>query len=543
MILVSYMSTMSIGPVCRKYDSATLEGQPMSTTRNAIFILCDQLHAGYLGHAGHPLVKTPHLDRLVARGARLTNAVCANPICTPSRVSFLSGQYCHNHQYYGLGGINPNGLPSFLGHATNHGYHTAAVGKIHCPEFWIEQHTVAFHETCNCSATGRSTAYQAFLGSRVGLEDHVSMPDFGDKGMQSMDARPSPLTFAESQEGWIASETNRQIDTAVSAQKPFVLHASLPRPHQCTAPSQEFWDMYTEADILDVLPPTVELDLRAAKKAPHLIKTSAGWANRDWPLIEPRTFIAARARKLRGYIAAITQVDAAVGQIIDHLQQCGLTDSTLIIFSADHGEYATEFGIMEKAPGICGNAVTHIPLIIAGPQIQSGMTITAPVHAVDIAPTLCAQLGLPAMVTADGVNLSPALAGAPNALDSNRILVTENAWSKAVRLGRWRLVWYADGMFADDYPNGFGELYDLETDPNEQHNRWFDADCAATVVRLERALLNWLITTTRLRTVLGASNHPSLGPDVTEHFKDCKSQADGKIPGMNLLTTAAINYL
>jgi arylsulfatase A-like enzyme len=88
----------------------------LSTARNVIFILADQLNAGFLGHAGHPQVSTPNLDRLAAEGARFTDAVCSNPICTPSRVSFLSGQYPHNHLYYGLFGANPGGLPSILGH-------------------------------------------------------------------------------------------------------------------------------------------------------------------------------------------------------------------------------------------------------------------------------------------------------------------------------------------------------------------------------------------------------------------------------------------
>lgn len=512
----------------------------MSTARNVIFILADQLNANFLGHAGHPQVLTPHLDRLAAEGVRFSDAVCANPICTPSRVSFLSGQYCHNHLYYGLFGPNPGGLPSFLGHCRQRGFHTAAIGKIHCPDGWIESHSVVFHETCNSSVGGRSQAYLSFLGARQRLEDSLLMPEFGEHGRQSMDARPSPLTFAESQEGWIAAETIRQIDRARSEGKPFAIHASLPRPHQCTSPSREFWELYERIELQ--FPPTVEDSASAAGKAPHLVEKSRFWRQTPWALLEPRTFLAARERKLRGYLAAVSQVDAAVGVILDHLRSSGLEKDTLVIFSADHGEYVTAFGIMEKAPGICADAVTRIPLIVRCPGMPAHRTVAEQVHAVDVAPTICALLGLDPLVTADGQDLCALLRGDNGAKSPHRVTVTEFAWSKAVRKGRWRLVWYPVAFFADAHPDGFGELYDLVDDPWERRNRWHDADCRDVKADMERELLNWLVTTTRPRTTMGASTHPSLAPGATAQFR-CLVQADGKIPGQTLLANASPLYL
>ena len=113
---------------------------------NVLFIISDQHNAKCLGVAGHPDVKTPNLDRLAREGVRFTTAITQNPICTPSRVSFFSGQYCHNHGYYGLGGRNPGGLPNILGHFRKFGYATAAIGKIHCPENWIEKDCDYFKE-------------------------------------------------------------------------------------------------------------------------------------------------------------------------------------------------------------------------------------------------------------------------------------------------------------------------------------------------------------------------------------------------------------
>jgi arylsulfatase len=81
---------------------------------NILFILSDQHNAKALGHKSNPDVKTPNLDKLAQEGVRFDNAITQNPICTPSRVSWLSGQYCHNHGYYGLSGPNPEGLPNIL---------------------------------------------------------------------------------------------------------------------------------------------------------------------------------------------------------------------------------------------------------------------------------------------------------------------------------------------------------------------------------------------------------------------------------------------
>jgi len=82
---------------------------------NVLFILSDQHNAKVLGHKGHPDARTPNLDRMAAEGVRFENAITQNPICTPSRGSWLSGQYCHNHGYYGLSGPGPGGLPTVLG--------------------------------------------------------------------------------------------------------------------------------------------------------------------------------------------------------------------------------------------------------------------------------------------------------------------------------------------------------------------------------------------------------------------------------------------
>jgi arylsulfatase len=506
---------------------------------NVLFILSDQHNAKVLGCKGHPDVKTPHLDRLAAEGVRFENAIAQNPICTPSRVSYLSGQYCHNHGYYGLSGPNPGGLPSILGHFRRFGYRTCAIGKIHCPEYWIEDDSDVFHETCDCSIGRRSPAYTQFLVERgkEELEDHIALRALGRRGQQAMEGWPSKLTFEESQEGWITEQTIKFMKECAAQGLPFFAHASLPRPHQCTAPSEPFWSMYDESKL--TLPGNC--DQGPTNKAPHFTRAVEYWRKGEWALFEPRTFEAARRRKLHGYLGAVSQVDHAVGLMVDFLRQSGLAQNTIVIYSTDHGDYAAEHDIMEKAPGICADAITRIPSIWWWPgKLKAGHVAREIVETVDVAPTLCALAGIDVLETFDGKDISHLLRGESG--DVHKVGVTEFAWSKSLRKGKWRLVYYPPEMFAEEYPQGFGELYDLEADPWEKRNLYFEPACQPVVVELQRDLLEWLITTTRPRTVHGT--HVWTSPYVTTRYGHT-TDADGKIHPDRIRKSAAWknNYL
>jgi len=135
----------------------------MENKPNVVFIMSDQHNAKVMGHMGHTDARTPNLDRLAESGVRFENCITQNPICTPSRVSFLSGQYPHNHGYYGLNGPHPGGLPSVPGHFRRAGYRVAAIGKIHCPEYWIEDRVDRFREISSLFSIGGCPEYDAYL--------------------------------------------------------------------------------------------------------------------------------------------------------------------------------------------------------------------------------------------------------------------------------------------------------------------------------------------------------------------------------------------
>ena len=495
----------------------------MSERPNVLFILSDQHNAKCLGHKGHPDVKTPHLDRLAAEGVRFDNAITQNPICTPSRMCFISGQYAHNHGYYALSGPNPRGLPTIFGHFRRHGYRTAAVGKIHCPEYWVEDDCDVFHDTNGSSIGGRSREYAAYLRGRGAehLEDHAAWQEFPRRGKQTCDGRPSQVSYRDGQEGWSVTKGIEFMSQAQADKAPFFPHVSFPKPHQCYTPSREFLDLYDETSL--ALPPNA--DHEGPHRAPHLAKQVAHWKKAQWPLLEPKTFEAARLRKLHGYLGNISHVDHAVGELVDFLDKSGLGDSTIVVYSSDHGDYATEHGLMEKAPGICHDAITRIPFIWRwGDRFPAGHVATELVETVDVSTTLCSLCGVTALETSDGKDIAPLLKGGSGELRT--IAVTEFAWSKSVRKGDWRLVYYPPDMFREEYPAGFGELYNLAQDPWEMHNRYFDEDQQPRLREMHADLLNWLVTTTRPASVHGADMKPAAQRTRRYHVA---VNADGKI--------------
>lgn len=488
----------------------------MSTSPNVLFILSDQHHAGFMGHTGHPSVQTPHLDRLAAEGTRFTSAVCANPICTPSRVSFLSGQYAHNHGYYGLEGPHPGGLPSLPGIFRAAGYRTGAIGKIHAPEYWVEDGCDVFMDSTGNSIDGVAPRRLQYVKERQ-LQSHpyAEVSHDGCADLQS---------YRDSQEGWIAQESKEFMRQSNREGRPFFLHASFPKPHQPYTPSPEFWEMYPEGTF--TLPPNHSYDLRAANKSPHLIFESERHQNRTNWYVEPKTYAAAARRKLRGYLGCVSQMDHAVGELLRFLDDEGLSDTTIVVYSSDHGDYACEHGLMEKAPGICSAAVTGIPFIWRAPgRIRAGQVVRETVESVDTAATLCALAGVDAPPTLDGRDISSVLAG--ESADGQRVGVTEFPFSKSLRWGQHRLVYYPMWFFSEEYPEGFGELYDLSADPWEMRNLWFDRAHREFRDSLKMRLLDWLVSTTRPRTVLPAVRR--VGTGWTTRYSNAFA-ADGKVP-------------
>lgn len=484
---------------------------------NVVHVMSDQHHAGMMGCAGHPQAITPHLDQLAASGVRFTQAYTQNPICTPSRVTTLSGQYCHNHGYYGLAGPANFLLPSWLGHFKQHGYRTAAIGKLHLPNNpsnWILDHVDTFADSYEhpTKGHGQSAYFDGLEADGIRHLEDASKNRTGHYSSSAMplDARPSDLPYERTQERWCVDQALQFIDEG--KQQPFCVHVALSRPHHPLFPQQQFWDMYPQ-DI--ALPETINQD--PSHRPAHFQKMWQWMRTYKWPFNQPgQTWIDGARRAWRGTLACITQVDDVMGHLLAGLEARGVRDNTIIVYHSDHGCYHGIHGLPEKAPGISSDDICRVPFIWHVPGVNKpGHVSDQLVELVDVANTLTHLCGLPAMTTTNGCDLSPLLRG--DSTPVRNVAVTENPMSKSIRFGDFRLVHYQPEMFGQDT----GELYNLTLDPTESRNLYHDPAHAQIVHQGRQLLLEWLIRTTRYRTMW-----PSALP-LTNGYQLYETASDG----------------
>jgi choline-sulfatase/uncharacterized sulfatase len=447
---------------------------------NILFLFSDQHNARCLSSAGHPDVKTPNLDGLASRGVRFTNAYANNPICTPSRISFLASLYPSTHGYYGLYGPEPQQrMTSLFEWFADHGYRTGALGKLHTPRYWIER---------NCQFV-----YDEFIEHPKYL-DAVGLYEQNDNRAFSgnRDGETSDMPYEHACEAVLAKQTMRFIDNLGEpkdrgpAEAPWCGWVSFSRPHQPWTPSEPFASMIQPEAV--TLPPT---------SADEKQRTRDQRGN----LPEERL------RKLTAaYLALVAQVDYAIGQILEGLQQRGQLENTIIVYASDHGDYAGEHGLVEKCGGISYRAICRVPLIVVDPRrpgrVQAGAVRDQPVESVDVLPTLCDLADLPTPDTVQGQSMLPLLGEDPRPI--RQTALTENVHRKSLCDGRYRYV-ANHGIHGEP-----DELYDTQEDPWELNNRIDEPALAGVAQRMLRELLRRTVLARRPVTTLagGWHNHP-----------------------------------
>lgn len=480
---------------------------------NVLLLFSDQHNARVAGCYGNREVHTPNLDRLATEGVRFAEAYANNPICTPSRMCYMSGQYVHNHGRYGLMGKPPVDLPNAFSFFRGHGYTTGMAGKFHTPAGWLAK---------DCDFVADAFGYETPLrrwedGMLEGLQgrfdDHYSL-DLARRGLlgerddrtlheqrehfglwkgQGVDARPSRLGEDETVEAWTAGKTVEFLSEAKSKNAPFFFWMTVPRPHQTYAPARRFWDMYDESQI--TLPPSAGDSMDGRHRSAR--RTQEYFHNNDeWRLYDPKDWDSTRRRVLHGYYASVTQVDDSVGRVLVALERLGLRENTIVVYASDHGEFAGEHGMIEKAPGIAFRCVTRVPWIWSFPGVlPQGAVRDSLVESVDFLPTVASLCGLPQPNWVDGKDTTQLLQEGGDLRDA---AVTENVLTKTIHTHRYKLTQYQPEMCDGE---DFGELYDLEKDPWELRNLYFEAEAREIVHDLRHRLYNWLVRTTRYVTV------------------------------------------
>jgi arylsulfatase len=416
---------------------------------NVLFLFSDQHNAKCMSSKGHPDVKTPNLDRLAAGGMSFDNAYANNPICTPSRMSFLTSLYPSTHGYYGLYGHEPaEPMTTMFSWFKKHGYRTGALGKLHTPRYLIERDCQFVYD--------EFIEHPKYLEGAGFYDKNDNRPFAGRR-----DGEMSCLPYEHSCESALAKQAIRFINNEGEpkdrgdSDSPWFGWISFSRPHQPYTSSKEFFEMYNENDL--ILPPI----------------GSRGFAE---------GYNEARIRKeLRAYLALCSQVDHAIGTILQGLKSSGQDRDTVIVYSSDHGDYAGEHGAMEKVGGISYRAVTQVPLILNVPGIKNaGKVSDAIIESVDLFPTLCQLINIPIPNTVQGKSFIEILTGKVDSIRTSAL--TENPYRKALATKEWRYVANIDSQK--------DELYNIVDDPWELNNRIDDTEYKDTAGKMLRELLD-----------------------------------------------------
>ena len=428
---------------------------------NILFLFSDQFNARCLSCVDHPDVKTPNLDRLAMSGIRFDNAYAQSPICTPSRMSFLSGLYPSTHGYHGLYGNEPQQkLTSMFEYFSDHDYRTGALGKLHTPRYWIERHCQFVYD--------EFIEYPKYLEGAGLYEQNDNRRFTGWK-----DGQASNIPLEHSCEVALAQQTIRFLrnqgepaDRGAS-DKPWFAWVSFSRPHSPLTPSEPFASMYPPDSL--TLPPSAAPNI--IKSQPHRIREV------------PRTHQAPEEgdveTMLAAYLGLVSQVDYGIGLILDELEKQGILEETVIVFTSDHGDYAGEHGLWSKMGGISSRAITRIPMIIRYPEHIQPAVSENMVEAIDLFPTLCELSQIPIPDHVQGKSFMPMFEDSTHNLRDTAF--TENVYRKAIASSEWRYI-----ANTGEQPD---ELYNMVDDPWEINNLIDQPDYQDVVHTLLRKLL------------------------------------------------------
>ena len=460
---------------------------------NVLFIQVDQMHADALSIAEHPYVKTPNLDRLAQTGIRFTQCYSQSPVCLPSRVCFLSGQYQKTHRQYGFVGSQDSDMPLLSKHFKDNGYTTAFFGKQHTgsirPDWAVDRCSPSLWEDQDRAKPAGSwygdylkRNNQAFPTPEVHGAEYIGKPvgegvPQGSHPTRKM-AGETKMPLEHNLENWTTQECLTYLDQQWTRDEPFFIWLSYDRPHYPTALPKEWYDQ--------IKPEKITLD--AILSAQELQK-KPGWVAQTYINSPSRLTMGDDAMRhvLATYFTLIDLIDQQIGRVLDWLDEQNLTDQTHIVFSADHGDHAGDLGAFDKRLGVASNAIIRIPLIWhpAADSLDDsciGTVLNAPVESIDLFPTLCDLCNLPIPETVDGQSITAAFKG--EELPVDRAVFSEQYWHKAVIHNGWKFVHHVQKQV--------GELYDLTNDPTERNNRFSDPDCQSRVEELKHLLIRFL---------------------------------------------------
>jgi len=533
-----------------------------SVRKNVLFIMCDQLRFDYLRCCGHKTINTPNIDKLAERGVRYSNAYCQSPICGPSRMSTYTGRYVSSH------GSASNFAPLRIGernighHLNPLGVRTVLVGKTHIvadqegmQRLGVEptssigvHHTQAGFEVVERddgihpdSMVKDKLPYNEYLKSRghtedsnpwhwaansVDTENGVRSGFFNDEVN-----RPARVSDEESETPYMTRKAMEFLSED-DGKTPWLLHLSYIKPHWPYVAPAPYNDMYSADDV----PPAIKSDDELTDTNPLMKLFMDRVAGKTFGKQE------AREKVIPVYMGLITQIDDQLGILFEFMQEHGLLENTMIVFTSDHGDYFGDHWMGDK--DYFHEPSVKVPLIIIDPSNDAdttrGTVDDSLVELIDLIPTFIDYFGgdIPTNIL-EGRSLLPKIRG--EACEWRGYAISEYDYSCQVfrpQTGKqplecrsymvatkeWKLI------HAPGYPP---VLFDLVNDPDELIDLGCDPGHADTRQALFNLLAEWSLQYRQRETWSEAHNVKMTGMEeqlgVLIGYWDEKS-ATGKDP-------------
>ena len=490
--------------------------------KNILFIMCDQLRADHLSCFGHPHLKTPHLDALAQRGVIFDRAYVNSPVCGPSRMSYYTGRYVHSH------GASWNFVPLKAGEMTigDHlrplGVQSVLVGKTHMRADFSGMSRLGIDpesqvgvriSQCGFDPYERDDGIHPYSGHDPdpAYNDYLRSQGYEGDNPWEQWANSTEDEDGNLRSGWflkysnkaarIADEhsetpyiTRRAMDFMREAgEQPWCMHLSYIKPHWPYIVPEPYASMYGPEHALPVVRSESE------SEDPHPVYA----AMMEHRVSKTFSKDGVRETVMQGYMGLIKQIDDQLGQLFAFMEERGLMDNTMIVFTSDHGDYMGDHWMGEK--DLFHEPVIRCPLIIYDPDpradVSRGTRCNALVEAIDLAPTFLDVYGGPAVPhVMDGRSLRPWLFGQtpPDwrkavvceydfAFQDSRISLNTrpiDSWMRMIFDGRYKYV-----LFENFRPM----LFDLQQDPQELRDLGASKapEHVAVMARLHEELFRW----------------------------------------------------
>ena len=508
-------------------EQATTPQVPAPALRNVLFIMADQFRADYMGCAGHPSLRTPHLDALAQRGVRFSKAFVQGPVCGSSRMSTYTGRYVTSH------GSVWNFVPlsvaqKTLGdHLLLHGVRCAVVGKTHVEGDIEAAVRLGMDITQGPGQLAMEGGFEPFE-----RDDGVWPPGFKAEGNRYCDyLREQGYTgdnpwhdYANSSQGQDGSlhsgwkmrwadeparlqaehsetpyMTRRAMDFITEqGEAPWVLHLSYIKPHWPYVAPAPYHAMYGADDLVAVQRDEQE------RNDPHPVFRGFMNYTPSQSFCQPGV----RETVIPTYMGLIAQVDEHIGQLMQFLKETGRDQDTLVVFTSDHGDYLGDHWMGEKE--LFHDVIVNVPMIVVDPRavadVTRGTVSDALVESIDLLPTFLDSLGFPQpQEWLEGKSMLPLLHGLVTQGKEQVICENTYAFRDCVRLPlgqpvdrcnmtmlrtrEWKYVHF-DGLRP--------MLFDLVNDPQEFHDLGASSAHACVRTEMQTRLLDWLICRHRI---------------------------------------------